>query len=130
MLTKTASGSEWSDTSITASGNNTFTGTNKFNQKLQVSDLTGNIGSNDYGIFISAMDGIKCVALEGDSATSYKQFKLNSEYVEFHAGDIVYTQKLTTAMPLSQDSSLRLPDKASGTLATTDDRQIHKAADL
>lgn len=112
---------------VTAAGNNTFTGTNKFNQKLQVSNLTGNIGSKDYGIFISAMDGIKCVAPEGDSTTSYKQFTLNSEYVEFHAGDIVYTQKLKTATPLSQNSVLRLPDKAIGTLAITDDIPITSA---
>lgn len=112
---------------VTAAGDNTFTGTNKFNQKLQVSNLTGNIGSKDYGIFISAMDGIKCVAPEGDSTTSYKQFTLNSEYVEFHAGDIVYTQKLKTAMPLSQNSVLKLPDKAIGTLATTDDIPITSA---
>nr|DAG50488.1 MAG TPA: hypothetical protein [Caudoviricetes sp.] len=76
---------------VTAAGNNTFTGTNKFNQKLQVSNLTGNIGSKDYGIFISAMDGIKCVAPASDSDTTYKQFTLNSEYIEFHAGDVGYT---------------------------------------
>ena len=76
---------------VTAAGNNTFTGTNKFNQKLQVSNLTGNIGSKDYGIFISAMDGIKCVAPARDSDTAYKQFTLNSEYIEFHAGDVGYT---------------------------------------
>lgn len=76
---------------VTAAGDNTFTGNNKFNQKLQVSDLTGNIGSKDYGIFISATDGIKCVAPASDSDTTYKQFTLNSEYIEFHAGDIGYT---------------------------------------
>lgn len=130
---------------VTAAGNNMFTGTNAFTgkstftgnidfigpnifyEKLQVSNLTGNIGSKDYGIFISAMDGIKCVAPEGDSTTSYKQFTLNSEYVEFHAGDIVYTQKLKTATPLSQNSVLKLPDKAIGTLAITDDIPITSA---
>lgn len=130
---------------VTAAGNNVFTGSNEFTgkstftgnidfigpnifyKKLQVSDLTGNIGSKDYGIFLSAMDGIKCVAPEGDSTTSYKQFTLNSEYVEFHAGDIVYTQKLKTATPLSQNSVLKLPDKAIGTLATTDDIPITSA---
>ena len=114
---------------VTAAGNNTFTGTNKFNQKLQVSNLTGNIGSKDYGIFISAMDGIKCVAPASDSDTTYKQFTLNSEYIEFHAGDVGYTQKLKTAVPLNQNSVLKLPNKDSGTLATTDDIPI-KAATL
>ena len=114
---------------VTAAGNNTFTGVNTFNQKLQVSNLTGNIGSKDYGIFISAMDGIKCVAPASDSDTTYKQFTLNSEYIEFHAGDVEYTQKLKTAVPLNQNSVLTLPNKDSGTLATTDDIPI-KAATL
>lgn len=103
------------------SAENTFTGSNKFNNLLQVSDLTGYAGSSTYGIFISAVDGIKCVTPESDSGTTYKQFKLNSEYVEFHAGDAGYTQKLKTSMPLYQNSVLTLPNKASGTLATTDD---------
>lgn len=101
--------------------NNTFTGSNKFNSSLQISNVSNHVGDAAYGVFISAVDGIKCVTPESDSGTTYKQFKLNSEYVEFHAGDAGYTQKLKTSMPLYQNSVLTLPNKASGTLATTDD---------
>ena len=111
------------------SGTNNFTGANIFSEKLQVSDLTGYIGSYDYGIFISATEGIKCVAPASDSDTAYKQFTLNSEYIEFHAGDVGYTQRLKTTVPLYQNSVLTLPNKASGILATIEDIPI-KAATL